>query len=189
MDDAAALIEKIREHYLWQFNVFVAEQRRRHGSGSAEVKFELSPQSSVFRRLYCVDFATKKGDVAIIRELQPDLILTFEPFQIDVRGVSIELEQLVWDDVEIHHDASNVLRGDVERWFNYWFDPEESRYDPGTDVSRIIHSLIVTGGQISIDLGTATTDAFWDMLDLVAAAGATTIRVTSSREQSSEQLP
>jgi hypothetical protein len=176
------LVEKVRDHYVRQLVDFGKVQREACGGGSAEVKFELSPSSQVYRRLYCVDFAAKVGDDAIIRELQPDRILSFEPFDIEVRGVAVRVEQLVWDDVQIGHDLGELAGEELDRWFNYWFDPDDFRLDPDAELGRTIHSLIVQPKRLSLDLGTATADAFWDILDLIAAAGASHIQVNSSRE-------
>ena len=176
------LIERVREHYLRQFLDFVRIQRAEWVSGSPEVKFELTSSSTLYRSLYAVDFAGKVGSEAIVREMQPDLILEFEPFTTEVRGVPIRLEQLVWDDVELHHDARDLSPHGLKRWFDHWFDPDEIRYNADAEVGCMIHSLFVEQGHLSLDLGTATVDAFWDALDLILDAGASNVRVNSSRD-------
>lgn len=182
MDGVSSLIQNVRDHYVRQFVAFATMQREQWGSGSSEVKFELSSSSELYRSLYCIDFAARVGEEAIFRELQPDLILSFEPFALEVRGVPLRVEQLVWDDVEIRHDAKELSSDELARWFNYWFDPEDTRLDPDAEVGRIIHSIVVKPGYLSLDLGTATADALWDIVDLISAGGATRIQVNSSRE-------
>jgi hypothetical protein len=146
------------------------------------VKLELTDQSELFRRLYCTDFVAKDGDVVIVREMYPDRILTFEPVAYEVRGVPVLIERLVWDDVEMHHDAGTVASAELDQWFDYWFDPGDARLDPASDIGGIVHSLLIRSGEVNIDLGTAAANALWDALDLIVSAGATNIRITSSRE-------
>ena len=182
VESVPELISRVRDHYLRQFVVFVGLQREQWSGGHAEVKIELSDQSELFRRLYCTDFAAKDGDAAIVREMYPDKILTFEPIAYEVRGVPARIERLVWDDVQIHHDAQTIATTALDQWFDYWFDPADARVDPTSDIGGIVHSLFIGPGVLNIDLGTATTEAFWDALDLVVGAGATNIRITSDRE-------
>lgn len=182
MEHASELISQVREHYLEQFVGFIAKQRERWPNGHAEVKFELSGESELFRKLYCTDFAANDGHDAIVREMFPDRILTFEPFSFEVRSVPVSIERLVWDDVQLHHNAASLGLSALDRWFDCWFDIEDARLDPASEIAEIVHSLSIKGGRLDIDFGTATAEALWDILDLVAASGATTIQVTSGRE-------
>ena len=111
----------------------------------------------------------------------PDRILTFGPLAYEVRGVSIVIEQFVWDSVQLHHDADTLGGPELDRWFDYWFDTDDTRLNPTSDIAGIVHSLFIKAGELDVDFGTAATEAFWDILDLLAAAGATNIRVTSDR--------
>jgi hypothetical protein len=45
----------------------------------------------------------------------------------------------------------------------------------------VIHSLLVEPGTLSVDMGTAASDALWDVLDLLEKAGAQSIRISASR--------
>jgi len=180
--NAADLISRVRDHYLEQFLGFVRIQRERWPTGHAEVKFELSEQSGLFRRLYCTDFVAKDGGNLIVREMQPDRILTFDPFTYEVRGVPVVIERLIWDDIEVHHDAVTLDNQALELWFDYWFDPDDARLDPASDIGGIVHSLSIGSRKLNADLGTAEPEALRHTLELIAKAGATNIRVTSGRE-------
>jgi hypothetical protein len=71
----------------------------------------------------------------------------------------------------------------VAAWFDRWFDPDEKRYDANAPLTEAIHSLLIRSGLVSIDMGTAQPGAFWEMLDLLGKAGATFVRVSSSRAE------
>ena len=146
------------------------------------MKFQLSDQSELFRGLYCTHFAAKDGDDAIVREMYPDRILTFEPLSFEVQGIPVLVERLVWDDVQLHHNAASLGPSKLDRWFDYWFDIDDARLDSASEIAGIVHSLFIKGGELNIDFGTAEPEALWDILEQIAAAGATNIRVTSGRE-------
>jgi hypothetical protein len=177
-----ALVARVQEHYLDHFRAFLEVMGERWPSGGAEVIFEIPQPTGLFRRLYRVDFVTKDDGELIVRELQPDTILTFDAFSCELRGLAVAFEQLVWDNVEFHHDATNLDDGRLKRWFDYWFDPEDARFHPDAQIGQFIHSMYAEPEHLSVDLGTAAADAFWDLLDLLAASGASWVRVSSSRE-------
>ena len=185
MDGAVELISRVRDHYVQQYLAFIDAQRNQWPSGVAEVKFEIPEKSELFRKLYCVDFIAKEGDEVVVREMLPDRILKFGTLSLEIREAQVVIEQLVWDDVQLHHDAVAFDIGRVGRWFDHWFDPDDARLDPNAELGGVVHSLMVKGNEISLDLGSAAPEAFWDMLEVVAGSGATTMRVTSWRETES----
>jgi len=185
MEGFQQLISQVRDHYLQQFRAFVEVQQQQWPNGHAEVKFELSDKSELFRRLYCTDFVAKADDGLVVREMFPDRILEFEEASFQLRGVPVIMERLVWDDVRLHHDADALGDAELGQWFDYWFDVDDRRLDPASEIAGVIHSLSTEVGQLNVDFGTADAEAFWDVLDRVAAAGATNIRVTSGREPAS----
>jgi len=178
--DAAALVTRVRDHYVDQFSAFANEQRRSCTQGSSEVKFQLSEDSEVFQRLYCVDFIKNDGDVQAV-EFQPENILTFDEVSASFGSAALLIQYLRWDDVVIFHDVQALPHEKVAEWFRLWFDPDDERHDQDAPLSDVIHSLLIQPSSISVDYGTAAPGAFWDMLELLVDAGATTIRVSSSR--------
>jgi len=179
--DPSSFVNQIREHYLGQFREFVEQQRRNSSKCASEVKLLLGDESEIFRHLYCVDFI-RNDDPPEVIELQPDRFLSFEPLSGSFGDAALKIEQLRWDDVLIHHDASNPL-DQLDGWFDNWFDPEDRRLDPSADVGNVIHSLLVQPGSLSVDMGTAATDALWDVLDLLEKAGARSICISASRSE------
>lgn len=179
--DPAAFISEVREHYLDQFKGFVQRQRQSCTRGEAEVKLRLSDHSKVFRHLYCADFI-KNDDEPQVIELKPERVLVFEPISGSFGGAALMIEHLSWDDVVLHHDATEPLDA-LQSWFERWFDPEDERHVNNGDVGNLIHSLVVQPQTLSIDLGSAHQDALWELLDVLEAAGATSLRITASRVQ------
>ena len=180
--DPTDFIARIRDHYVDQFVAFAAQQGSECAQGASEVKLQLHETSKLFQRLYCVDFLKNDGEPELF-ELMPDRVLTFEPIAGSIDSTALHIDHLCWDDVEIRHDASAPLLDALDGWFERWFDPEDARQDQEQPVSNVIHSLLVQPGSLSIDFGTAEPEAFWEILDLLAASGAETIRVGGSRAE------
>lgn len=174
-----ALIAKVREHFLEQFTAFVTSQKEACDQGASEVKLRLSDQSSIFQHLYCVDFIQNDAEANVI-EFAPANVLTFEPLSGSFGTATLVIEHLRWDDIVVHHDAQEPAPGLAE-WFEKWFDPDDERYVEGAALGNVIHSLLVQRGIATVDLGSAEPEAFWDLLDLLEAAGARNLRITASR--------
>lgn len=171
------LIQRIRDHYVEQFKAFVALQRQELQAGTGEVKLQLNIGEGIFRGLYCVDFLAKINGEMAVREMQPDRVLTFEPFHATLGQALFEVSNLRWDDLIVEHDLDVDVMA-LEDWFDAWFDPEDKRYAAGAEVSRCIHSLSVHPGKITADLGTAPPDTLWHLMKVLLDAGATHIRIS-----------
>jgi hypothetical protein len=172
-------LARIRDHYVDQLLIFIADQRRSSARGEAEVKIELEPGLKVFRSLGCADFVRNDGTPEIV-EFEPERVLGFDPISTTLGEADLKIERLRWDDVIIDHNGSFDAEQALGRWFEKWFDPDDRRYRAGADLGTVIHSLAVEPGRVSVDFGSATPDAFWELLDLLEKAGATELRVGSS---------
>lgn len=180
--DPVSFVARIRDHYVDQFRAFAAQQRASCIQGASEVKLQLSEQSGLFDRLYCVDFI-KNDDTSEVVELQPENILTFKAITGAFGKASLLIEHLRWDDVLIQHDLDHLPHDELSRWFQLWFDPQDQRHDAAAEVSGTTHSMLIQPNSISIDFGTADPDAFWDILQLLEGAGAARIQISSSRAE------
>jgi hypothetical protein len=180
--DARTLVGRLRDHYVDQFRAFADEQRHTHQTGASEVKLLLSERSILFRRLYCVDFIAN-SEAPMITELIPDRVLKFDAISGAFGRAELSIEHLQWDAVGIDHDLDAAPPDALDAWFERWFDPEDKRHGENATLSLTIHSLLVERGSLSIDFGTSPPDAFWEMLELLEAAGASTIAVRTSREE------
>jgi hypothetical protein len=181
--DLVELVSRSREHYVEQLAEFAVIQQRNCTQGSPEVKLQLGEESKLFEHLYCVDFINNDGKPEII-ELQPDKILSFEPILGTFGSSNITIEHLCWDDMEIHYEGAEVPSAALAGWFQFWFDTNDERHNPEAQLSRVIHSLLLEPGVLSIDFGSADANAFWEILSIVEQHGATAIRIFSSRAKS-----
>lgn len=180
--DPAAFVTRVRDHYVDQFRAFAKQQRASCTVGAAEVKLQLSKQNGLLDRLYCANFI-KSDAVQEVVQLQPENLLAFEQIAGTFAKVPRSIERLRWDDVLIRHNFDEVPHGQISRWFQLWFDPNDVRHEPSADLSGIIYSVLLQLNCISIDLGSADPNAFWDMLHLLEGSGVTSLKISSSRAE------
>jgi hypothetical protein len=114
-------------------------------------------------------------------EFEPARILSFSEIEGSIGDAALSIEHLRWDDVVVHHDAPALAPDTLLAWFERWFDPHDERHAVGDEISRVIHSMLVRPGMLSIDFGTAPPEAFVELLTLLEQARALSIRVTASR--------
>lgn len=176
--DPESLIRHARELYLDEFIDFVERQNLASVQGAAEVKLRLSNRSEVYQRLYCADFVNNDGQPQVL-ELRPVRALQFPLIEGSYGEAVLVIEQMRWDSVVVRHDAPEPLDA-LAGWFERWFDPEDMRHVDGAVLGNVIHSLVVEPGTLSIDFGSSETDAFWEVVDLLVAAGATTLHIVGS---------
>jgi hypothetical protein len=179
--ELGGFLDTLREHYVTAFRRFVADQRAKHSAGGAEVKLGLQAGSPLFGRLYCADFVGDAGAGHGVHELVPDEMLEFDSVSLRVGLAYLSIDSMSWDDVVIDHDAEVVPEDALQAWFAEWFDPDDLRHGAGDDIRLVIHSLLVEPQQISLDLGTAPPAALLGMIELLAQAGATSLRISASR--------
>jgi hypothetical protein len=175
-----ARLSRIREHYIEQFHDFVATQRASCTRGSPEVKIMLGETSGLFRCLYCCDFV-KNDEKSLAVEFVPNHVLQFSPIEGSFGAMRLSIERLTWDDAVLEHNLKGLECDTIADWFEQWFDPDDRRHDRNAEFSNTIHSLIVKDNSISIDFGSASEGAFWDLLQILKKAGATAVRITTSR--------
>lgn len=173
------MIEQVRQRYHVAFSDFIARQLADCEQCGAEVKLELGESSHVYRRLYCADFVRNDRQRQVI-EFVPESV-TIEPFTMKFRATDVHVEGISWDAAVLSHDLENIPRAALNDWFDRWFDPDDTRFDPEADLQSVIHSLIVEEGALTVDFGSAPADAFDELLDLLSAAGARRIVVGDGR--------
>ena len=170
------LIQRVRDHYVDQYQVFVDLMLEELGVGAAEVQFFGQQWSRLHRQLMRSDFAAKKDDQAVVRMFVPDLMLEFPPFHLPMDGgATVVVESLRWDNVEIEHSLPGLPENAIEAWFDQHFDPSDSRYDETRRFGSYVHSLGVEPGCLQVDFGSAPVEALTDLLQILSEAGATTI--------------
>lgn len=171
------LLELARDSYVGQFVDFVDKQSALFEKGAAEVKLQISGDSEYYRNYFCADFASGDDDGHII-ELAADEEVTFDPVEVSLGGMDMTVSRLVWNDITISSNDRTLLASDFAEWFETWFDPEETSFDPDTRFSACIHSLKVNSAQITVDLGTAPVTALADLLMRFENLGCQSLKVS-----------
>ena len=178
------VVELARRTYLEELAQFVVKQAERFRRGLPEAATMRAQNSALFGGHYRVDFIGQgEGDKALPLDLVPDRRMRLDtPLDGAAGAMKVRLEQLVWDDVEISHDAPGDLSGSLGTWFAHWYDPDEKRKpaQAGGPVD-VIHSLGVYPGKLLVDFGSASPSAFWALVALLRDAGATGITIRETR--------
>jgi hypothetical protein len=163
------LIELVRDSYISQFSDFIDRVSKEHGDGSGEVKLKLSGDSALYRNYYCADYV-RADDGGNVIELAPDEEVTFDPVDVVLGQMDMRVERLQWNDVTLKLEGVLDSR-DLDEWFETWFDPDDTTFDPDTRFSGNIHSLTVDDEGVHVDLGTAPTEALVDLLVTIEDLG------------------
>jgi len=171
MTDFGDLVDRVRKHYVEQFEDFVEKQKKICTVGAAEVK--LGGVDGVFKASYCVDFLSNDGQLKLI-ELVPDRYLSFDRLVAECGRMTLQVADLRWDDIVIDHDVDVLPADAVEAWFGRW-------YGSDTQKTNMIHSLLIEPRCLSIDLGTAPSEALFDMIDLLEKAGVKALQIRAGR--------
>lgn len=177
------IIELARRTYLEELAQFVVKQASRFPNGLPEAATNRTENPALFGGHYRVDFIGQQGDKGLAVDLIPDRRLRIEGAVEGTAGkMHVRMEQIVWDDVEISHDAPGDITPALEAWFNHWYDPDEQRKPEAEGHSvDVIHSLGVYPGQLLVDFGSASPSAFWALVALLRDAGATGITIRETR--------
>ncbi|MDC7676300.1 hypothetical protein [Asticcacaulis machinosus] len=168
--DFEDLMELSRDSYVSQFASFVEKQQALHDKGSAEVKFQLSDQSGLYRRLYCADYASG-GEGGQIVEMTPDEEVSFDPISVSLGELEMTVQRLSWHDVTLTVEGAALPPDAFAEWFETWFDPEDVNTDWDSKFSSHVHSLLLDGHDIHVDFGTAPVEALVDLFVLIEEAG------------------
>lgn len=180
-DDAAlgpvAFIARVRDTYVDQFRAFAEHQLAEGVKGASEIKLELKKSDAVLKRLYCADFmmATDEGYEPVL--FQAETQLCFEPFEARVGAMDVAFASFGWDGIDIQYDSALTAEEILDDWHDYWFDADDERRDPDAFLNGNIHNVEVYPGGISVDMGTAPAEAFWDLLEAFDAAGVTRLEI------------
>jgi hypothetical protein len=168
------LLELARDSYLEQFATFVDKQRTLSEKGTSELKLKVPEEGGFYRNYYCADYATG-GEML---ELQSEEEVTFDTIEVTLGDMDMVISRLVWDDITIKAGDKAVSGDDFSEWFETWFDPEETTFDPDTRFSACIHSLRVDEAGVSVDFGTAPITALADLLMRFESLGCRSLSVS-----------
>jgi hypothetical protein len=174
--DLAELFDRARNLYFEAFKRFVELHASTCQRGGAEMIFQVPEPSDLYRGFARIDFV-KNDERLEAMWVETDTLLTVESGAASVGSMALRIEALRWDNLVIHHDFFVLPEAEVAAWFERWFDPDDARYDPNAAFGTYVHSLCVMPGVISTDLGSAPTEALWQMLELIERAGAKAVTI------------
>ena len=172
-------IASVREDYVDQLTAFIAEERRCEPSAEAGRRLAM-PQSTLFARAYVPDIY-----IAGPQERMSDLVPReragkLPPFAFNSPNLRVEFDDLWWDDLRLDHNGS--FTGPLlSAWFRRWFPAEDGTLPHGEGVEGFIHSAMVDETWITADLGSASTKALYELLNVAQKCGATLVHVTAGR--------
>jgi hypothetical protein len=172
-------IASVREDYVEQLSAFVAEERARDPSAESGRRLAM-PQSQLFARAYVPDIY-----VAGPQERMSDLIPRkrsgkLPSFAFNSPNLTVEFDDLWWDDLRIDHNGT--FTGPlISAWFRRWFPAEDGTPPRGEGVEGFIHSATVDEKWITVDLGSASTKALYELLNVAQKCGATLVHVSAGR--------
>jgi len=170
--DFDVFIHTLRDHYVSQFEQFIHDMLDDPEPGASEVALKLPHHSPLFGPYYRVDYMRysepPQGNV-----FQASTQLDFAPVEASGRGMDITIKGFQWDRAVIVPKGMPITEDDLGGWFERWFDPHDALRGPSTGQIRgAIHALtIAADGSLAVDFGTASADAFFDLLEIADEAG------------------
>jgi hypothetical protein len=171
------VIHRVRDLYVDQYQLFVDLMLKEFGTGAAEVQLRTPEETELYRSLMRSDFMARKDGTIFVRAFSADRALEFEKFRLSIGGRIISVENLRWDNAQIHHDLPRLPESAIDNWFEHHFDPGDTRYDQARRFGSYVHSLAIVSGYLSLDFGSAPVDALTSLVQLLADAGARTIEI------------
>lgn len=177
------VVELARRTYLEELARFVMAQAGNFPRGLAEAATARPENQALFRGGYRVDFVgqTEEGAMVPLDVVAKRRLEIPSPREGLAGSLKVRIEALSWDDVEISHDATGDLLGALGPWFETWFDPTDKRRpaDPGRPAD-VIHWVGIGDNMLLVDFGSAPPSAFWALVEVLRAAGATSITIRQS---------
>jgi len=172
-------IASVREDYVDQLIAFIAEERQRDPSAEPGWRLEM-PQSDLFARAYVPDIHVE-GPPERMSDLVPRARTGKLPFfSFDPPGMRVEFDDLWWDDLRIDHNGA-YTGPLISAWFRRWFPAEDKALPRGEGVEGFIHSARVDEKWITLDMGSASARALYELLNVTQKCGATLVHVSATR--------
>jgi hypothetical protein len=174
-------IQSVRDDYVEQFEAMIVHQRSKRSDVHVERRVK-RPDSNLFGKLYVPDVSFGDPMTEWLDIVPRQRAGSLPAFSLSMPNLVIEFEDLWWDDLRLDHDGEFTGKL-VSWWFHRWMPPSDPATPRADEVNGFIHSVTVDGKWICVDLGTATTDALFNLLSVAQNCGAKTARVTSTRDR------
>nr|WP_166177635.1 hypothetical protein [Altererythrobacter segetis] len=172
-------IAAVREDYVDQLIGFIAEERQRDPSAEPGRRLVM-PQSRLFARTYVPDIYVA-GPPERMSDLIPRKRAGKLPgFSFSSTNLTVEFDDLWWDDLRLDHNGAYTAPL-ISAWFRRWFAAEDGTAPRGEGVEGFIHSATVDEKWITVDMGSASTKALYELLNVTQKCGATLVHVSAAR--------
>lgn len=175
----------VRSHYLEKLVASFENFRALHSLSALEVLFELQRECAYPFRLYRVDMASNTEDGPKLQEVNPEGYLNFSAITETIsETLQVTLNPIAWHGVDF--DCDKVLTAtDLEGWAMRWLDVEDEHLQDIVGLQGVIHSVTAPEVQasrteFSVDFGSAPVEALKELLYLLSAIGATSVKIRSS---------
>jgi hypothetical protein len=187
MKETLSILAKVRDHYLSNYESALAEYLKQYRPSGPEVLLELPrPERALAFRLYRADMASNVNGQPSMSEVNPNTHLSFQPFRDRTKlGLAFQMHPIVWNGVEFDFAGEIVDTTPIEKWCISWLDVDE--VGPKNEVGLLgaIHSVTpprTVDGRVhfSVDFGSASLQAFVELLDVLRTMGASDVDISSS---------
>lgn len=170
------MIVAVRDDYVEQLSDFIAAERSSDPAVFVERRIA-APQSGLFARSYVADVSF--GDpVTRMSDFVPrERAGTLPSFSLDTPTIKVAFDDLWWNNARIDHNGKYEGQR-LSLWFDRWFPSLDPAKPRAPEVEGYIHSVSVDEKWISVDFGSATIGALFELLSVTQRCGATEAVVT-----------
>ncbi|SMX29404.1 hypothetical protein TRP8649_03538 [Pelagimonas phthalicica] len=176
-----SLLEALRNDYMTRYEAAHQELLQSTNEVVAEVAFELSEDSTVFNRLYVVDFLESYPDGPSAVEIAAEESDYSGPGSYVFNTIAVTMFPSSWDDINIELPIPAHKIAGFEPWFDRWMDIDGVHTPSGEAYLASIHSVILQDNTVFVDFGTAPVTAFTSLLDLLADNQITSVSIFGER--------
>jgi hypothetical protein len=184
------LLDNIRERYLTEFRDCIAYVKQNGMEAMCEAAYcdengAMAREGILHLPLRLDVVGVADGEAKDTIRVDSDSMLSFEPIDFDWRGgLPIRLAPFHWD--SCHVRATGIQKAanwsHLRRWFDHWFDDEDTRHPDGDGLCGVIHFLSDPKQEgaattFEVDFGSASVEAFEGFLDALQDSGATKIEI------------
>ncbi|MEQ9501014.1 MAG: hypothetical protein RIT81_29370 [Deltaproteobacteria bacterium] len=170
------LLEDIRTMYV---DDLVAAASALKGQGDVRLEAALRDEAGALVREgphglgMRVDIAVL-GEDATTHAVDSERMIDFEPGELEYENLVVEIAPFMWDAVKLRLEPADAKVEPFVAWFERWFASDEEGDAPYGVVHFMSDPAVEDGAlEIDLDLGSASVDAFEDLLDACVAAGVT----------------
>jgi hypothetical protein len=176
------LIETERQRYINVYTELIESVKEGKPTYATEVLIQVNdedvPEPFNLMRADIVYTEEEDGE-AKVSEIRPQDNPDFEPLGFELDDLGISIYPFCWNSCEVFVNSIDVE--ELKEWIRKWLKQEEEDDEVEGQVSEAIHScsqpVEEEGGRLSfvVDFGTAPTDAFIELLAILAETGTTEV--------------